>query len=596
MQPNFSSKTLWQELKGLARLWPYLRPYRLLIVWGALLVPIISFLQSWRPFIMRRAVDDGITPGNYSVLINTAILFSIAVIFEYGARSAQSFFTALATHRMVRDLRSKLVTHVLRLPASFHDKNMSGALVTRSTSDFDNLNESLNQGVLTAIIDFAVLLGCVIGMYLLDAKLATAMVVLLPLVGWLIVTFSKMLKSLMLATRKCLAELNGFAQECLFAHSTIKLLNASGDVTKRFDNLGKNFRDLQMKSVIIDAFLFSLLDGIAAISIGIIFWIVAVYVFELEANGITAGLLIAFAQYAQQVFEPLKQLGNKVAMLQGAFTAIDRIFGLLDEREEVSGAMAPQNLKGHVRFEDVSFAYQSDRLILKNLSFDLPAGTSTALVGATGSGKSSTIKLLTKMYSGYTGRIFMDQFELAEVDNQQLRKLIGIVPQDIALFKGSVAFNISLGHPDVSPDQIKEAAALVGADKFIEQLPQKYDSNINEQGSNLSHGQRQLIAFARALARQPSLIILDEATSSIDPDSEQLIQTATEKLLKDRSVIIIAHRLSTIQRCDRILVLQDGQIVESGNHTELRKAGGAYAKLQAKLAKGESLEPDAART
>ena len=579
-------KTLLQEFKQLAKLWPYLKSDKTLLFWGVFFIPIIAFLLSWRPIIMRYAIDDGITQKNFSILWQAAALFCGMILFEYITRSIQSYCTALATHRMVKKLRTTLVKHVLHMPASFHDKNMSGALVTRSTSDFDNLSESLNQGVLTAIIDLAVLIGCAIGMYTLDAKLATAVIVLLPLMFWLIAIFSKALKATMLAARQHLSQLNGFTQECLYSHTTIKLLSAQKDMTQRFQALGKKYRDVQMRSVIIDASLFALLDGIAAVSIGIIFWVVAINVFELEANGITAGLLIAFVQYAQQVFEPLKQLGSKIAMLQGSFTAIDRIFGLLEEEYHPSGTKKPTEVQGHVRFENITFAYAENPPVLKNISFDLAPGSSTALVGATGSGKTTTIKLLTRMYEGYQGHIYLDENELASIDHQHLRRSIGIVPQDITLFDGSVSFNIGLGRPDITQENIEQAATVVGADKFIQQLPQKFNHIIREQGGNLSHGQRQLIAFARALVGSPSLVILDEATSSVDPESETLIQTAIEKMLQGRSMIIIAHRLATIQRCNKILVFDHGEVVESGRHEELILTNGIYAQLHQKAKKG----------
>jgi ATP-binding cassette subfamily B multidrug efflux pump len=385
----------------------------------------------------------------------------------------------------------------------------------------------------------------------------------------------------MLLARVKIAALNAFTQECLYGSNTIKLLNAHRDSEQRFNKLAVEYRDAQMKSVVADAMLFALLDGVSSITIGIVLWF-AVTRFNGEAL-ISAGVMIAFVQYVQNLFDPLKQLGNKIAMLQGAFTAIERIFGIFETKDFVQGAASVGSIQGSLVFDKVSFQYLANSKTLKDVSFQLQAGQSLAIVGATGSGKSTIIKLISKLYGGYEGSITIDGLDLRQLDGQQLRRQIAIVPQDIVIFQGSIAFNINLGDEQVNLERVVAAARFVGADRFIEQLPGGYDFLVREGGDNLSQGQRQLLAFARAIAKDPRIMILDEATSSVDPASEGLIQEAIERIFSGRTLIVIAHRLSTIRKCDQILVLDHGEVVETGSHEQLLSHKGRYYDLHQKL-------------
>jgi ATP-binding cassette subfamily B protein len=337
-----------------------------------------------------------------------------------------------------------------------------------------------------------------------------------------------------------------------------------------------------MKSVVADAVLFALLDGVSSITIGIILWLAVTEVYG--SSALSAGLMIAFVQYVQNLFDPLKQLGNKIAMLQGAFTAIDRIFGIFETRDFVSGDRQVEALQGTVEFKGVSFEYLQGSKTLRDVSFRLRQGQSLAIVGATGSGKSTIIKLLSKLYDGYKGSITIDGLDLQQLNGQELRRHIAIVPQDIVIFQGTVAFNIGLGDEQTDLERIKSAAHFVGADRFIEQLPLGYDFIVREGGDNLSQGQRQLLAFARAIAKNPRIMILDEATSSVDPASEALIQQAIERIFTGRTLIVIAHRLSTIRKCKQILVLDQGEVMEVGSHDELLAKHGRYFDLHQKMA------------
>jgi ATP-binding cassette subfamily B protein len=424
-----------------------------------------------------------------------------------------------------------------------------------------------------------VLVGCIAGMFILSPKLAITAVFILPVMTWVVLWFSKKLNESMLSSRKNLAALNGFTQEALTSLNAVKLLNAEAGVTRRYGTLNNAYRDAQLENVYYDSLMFAAIDGISSITLGIVLFI------AIKATGLaedlTAGVMVAFVQYVQQLFEPLKQLGSKMAMLQGAFTSMERIFGLLDRQDHVQGDQ-PASWNGAVNlsFEQVTFAYQAEHQpVLRSVSFDLPAGTSLAIVGSTGSGKSTVVKLLTKLYDGYTGQIRIDGQSIANQTPESVRSRMGVVPQDIVLFEGSVAFNIGMNRPGVTMDEIRAAAATVGADSFIRQFPGGYDFQIKEGGANLSHGQRQVLVFARALIGQPPLLILDEATSSIDPESEALIQEATAKLLKERTVIVIAHRLATIKSCTNVLVLEHGMVREYGTPATLAAAGGRFSEL-----------------
>lgn len=576
--------TLLRDFVRLKKLWPYLQTQKPLIATSALLIPIISGLQLSFPLVLKNTIDQGILGGNLGALAQGSAVYLAIVLIEYLVRACQSICSSVAVHRMIRDLRMHLIAHVLRLKCAFHDRSMSGALVTRATGDFDNLSESLNMGVLTSVVDIAVLIGCLAGMFALDWRLALLALAILPFVWGIVHWFSSALKSSMMKARVEIAALNGFTQEALYGNATIKLLTAESSARGIYHKLNERYRKAQMGSVILDAMMFSVLDGIAAVTIGLILWVAVTragfITSPIATQTITAGLLVAFVQYVQQLFEPLKQLGNKIAMLQGAFTAVERIFGLLDDHQLIQGDRTATQLTGRVEFDQVRFSYdRNSQPVLDQINFILPAGQSMAIVGPTGSGKSTLIKILTKLYDNYDGHIYLDGQDLAHLNPQALRRHLAVVPQDIVLFDGDLMFNISLGDPTITAEHVMHTLHEIGADDLLASLPNGLHSEIREQGANLSHGQRQLIAFARALVKKPSIVILDEATSAIDPVSEEQLQRATQRLLHGRSVIVIAHRLSTIRQCDQIIVMQAGQIVESGKHNELLALQGSYHKL-----------------
>jgi len=587
---GLSQKEVIRDFKGLKRLWPFLREERVRILLAATLIPIISVLQMAQPLLLKSTIDRGISAGETSWLQWGAGFFFLAVLGEYASRSGQRWISVLVVQRMIFQLRMKLVGHVLGLPARFHDRSLSGTLVTRATSDFDGLSDSLNQGVLTSAVDLVVLVGVVLGLFSLDWRFALLVLSLLPILGLFISTFSTALKRAITQARSRLAQLNAFSQECLHGLKTVKLLNAQAHAEAQHQGLTEEYRKAQMKSVVLDAVMFAMIDGLSSITLGFVFWFAAQSFFTLD--GLTPGVLIALVAFIQQLFEPLKQLGSKMALMQGAFTAIDRIFRILEEKDHIQGEIAPPpRLKGHLVAKNLSFAYHQPNEekdppeVLQDVDFDLPPGQSLAIVGRTGSGKSSLVRILTKLYDGYKGQLQIDHQELRTLQAETYRARIGMVPQEIALFEGSIGFNISLHRPGIDEKAIRSAAQTVGAHSFIEALPGQYDFILKEQGSNLSQGQRQLIAFARALVGDPCLVVLDEATSSVDPQSEQIIQEAIPRILDHRSAIIIAHRLSTIEKCDQILVIEKGRVAQRGTHQELLEdPHGPYGLLHRSLA------------
>ncbi len=570
---------IWSDVKELRRLWPYLRKNKKLLLIAAGLIPIISLTQTSMPLLIKWIVDNGIMAKDESVLLWGCLAGLGLIIIEYIVRAVQTLSAAKSVHQMIQGMRDHLVAHIMKLSARFHDRNLSGALTTRATSDFDNLSEALNMGVLNSIVDISVLIGAIIGLLLLNWQLALCALMILPIVVLIVTRASKILKQTMLAARVKIAALNGFTQECLYGSTTIKLLTAENHAEAHFDKLSTDYRNAQMKSVVIDATLFALLDGISSITIGIILWFAVTQIYG-ENSLLTVGIMIAFIQYIQNLFEPLKQLGNKIAMLQGAFTSLDRIFGILDQKDFIEGDNNISSLNHDIKVDHLNFSYHKDgQMILNDISFELKTGQSLALVGRTGSGKSTIIKLISKLYDRYEGSIHFGDKDLRTIDGESLRRSLAIVPQSIVLFEGSILFNITLDLPGLDRKSAEEAAKLVGLHNYVNSLPDGYNHIINEDGGNLSQGQKQLVVFARALVKKPDLIILDEATSSVDPASERLIQSAINRMMKGRTVIIIAHRLSTIQSCDNIIYLSYGKIIEQGSHQSLIQKGGSYYEL-----------------
>jgi len=556
------------------------------------------------PYLTKVAVDDFIVPayevGNlapyWDGLLNLVFISVGAVVLGYLADAFYVSLTQKTGQRLIADMRKLVYRRTLRLPRSYFDRHPVGSILTRVTTDMEALMESLRNGILTMIIDFIKVAGYLGMMFWLDWKLTLLVLLILPIMMVLLRFFQGRVRAAFLSSRQALSEATGYLQEMLSGMKTVQLYGAEKMAVERFRKRNHQFYTAQNVSNFYDAILYSLVEGVTSLALALILWYSAG---EVMAGLITLGVLVAFMEYIQRLFMPVREFTQQLAVMQRAMAALDHV-GILvatpldpsenapdplddDEATDRTTGLAGDRFES-LEFKDVRFKYLDDGPdILKGISFKLQRGQTLAIVGSTGSGKSTVIKLLTRAYSGYEGSIMLNGHELRTLGADDLAPLISMVHQGVFLFGGSLSFNISMGRPSIGPDQVKQAARYVSAEPFILRQQQGYDTQVNQGGVNLSAGQGQLVSFARAVAAHTDLIMLDEATSSVDSMTEHLIQEAVGKLYQDKTVIAIAHRLSTIRASNTILVMEQGQIVESGNHDELMAMGGIYTRLVGEL-------------
>jgi len=563
------------------RLWTYVRPYKP-IFWGAVLLsPLCQVLSLVQPYLLKLGIDGYVMRGDVEGLRTLALLFAGAIAGEFVSQYWQQYLTTMVAQRSLADLRVALFARLQRFPVSFFDQNPVGRVVSRLTTDVDVLQEMFTAGAMTIVLDVLRLLGIVGFMLWINWRVALASLALFPVMVLAVDFFRRMARRTYRQIRERIGRVNGFLQEAISGMSVIALSAAEERTFREFDHLNDEHRQANHLSNRLEAALFSLVEAVSTVSI-------AIMLFEggrLRARGVVEiGTVVAFIQYIQQFFVPIRDFSAKYAVMQSSMTAAERIFALLDMEVEEAPARprVPARVRGEIVFDHVWFAYRDEagvpNWVLRDVSFRVEAGERVAIVGATGSGKTTLIKLLDRLYDVQQGRILIDGIDVREWDRQALRRRIAVVLQDVFLFSGSVEANLTLGRDDIGRAAVEAAATHVNADRFIRRLG-GYDAAVRERGSNLSTGQRQLIAFARALAHDPTILILDEATSSVDPETEWLIQDALAKLLEGRTALIIAHRLSTIENADRILVLHKGELREQGTHAELLARGGVYARL-----------------
>lgn len=567
------------DAKLMKRLLVYVKPYKKYVVLAIILNIVVAALGPLRPYLTKVAVDDFIAHSDYNGLIIISLLLVGVLLFQSGIQYFLTYYTQLMGQKIIYDLRVQIFSHIQKLALRFFDKTPIGRLVTRTTNDVEALNELFSSGIVMVFSDIFIILWILIFMFFMSWDLSLVTLAVLPILIYATFLFRRKVRETYRDVRFHLARLNSYMQEHVTGMSIVQIFTKEKDELKKFSGINADHRKANIASIFYYAVFFPVVEILSSLAIALIIWYGGG---EVVQNAMTIGVLFAFIQYTEMFFRPIRDLSEKYNIMQTAMASSERIFKLLDNKTVIKNPDHPKelkNIKGEIEFKDVWFSYNPEEYVLKNVSLKINPGESVALVGHTGAGKTSIINILTRFYDIQKGQILFDGYDITEIDKRDLRKFISIVLQDVVLFSGTIKSNISLNSPDITDEKIIEAARIVGADKFIEKLPNKYDEEVKEKGATLSVGQKQLISFARALAYNPQVLILDEATSSIDTESEILIQQAIEKLLVGRTSIIVAHRLSTVQNADKIVVLHKGEIREVGTHQDLLAKQGIYYKL-----------------
>ena len=561
------------------RLLKYLKPYRGWIFLAIVLTIGVSLSTTVRPYLTKIAIDNYIVHKDPVGLRNIILILFGTLVVQGLLQYTMTYLTQWVGQKTIFDLRMELFDHLQKLAMKFFDKNPVGRLVTRLTNDIEVLNEMFSSGIVMVFADVFTIAGILIFMFSLSWQLSLiSLSVIIPL-AYATLVFRKKVRVAYRDVRLFLARMNAFLQEHISGILVVKIFNKEEKTMKSFEEINLDHTKANLRSVFYYSIFFPVVEFIGAISAALIIWYGGGQVIH---QALTIGILISFLQYAEMFFRPIRDLSEKYNIMQTAMASSERIFKLLDQNVFISDPERPAELadvRGKIEFRDVSFAYVDEQYVLKNLSFSIKPGEKVAFVGATGAGKTSIMNLLCRFYDVQKGEILLDGVNVKDITKENLRRNIGLVIQDIFLFSGSIEDNINLGNDGISFEKVRQSARIIGIEKFIERLPEKYEQNVKERGVTLSQGQRQLITFARALAFDPKILILDEATSSVDTHSEILIQQAIDKLMQGRTSIIIAHRLSTIQKCDKIIVMHKGEIRETGTHHQLLELGGIYSKL-----------------
>lgn len=566
------------DLQTLKRLYAFVTPYKRIFYFIVILTLASAILAAIRPFMIQYTVDNDIMEGDMAGLNRMFIWLGVTLVFHALVQYLHTYYSGWLGQHIVRDIRVLLYRHILKLRLKFYDRTPIGTLVTRNVSDVEQLSDVFSEGLAAMSGDVLQLVFILGYMLYLDWKLTLISLATFPLLFVSTYIFKEKVKVSFQEVRTAVANLNAFVQEHLTGMNIVQIFNNEEREEKKFQKINQEHTQAQIRGVLYYSIYFPVAEVIGATGIGLLVWYGARGVIDEQ---VTLGTLIAFIMYIGMFFRPIRQIADRFNTLQLGVVSTERIVRLLDSDELIAdtGSYAPATIRGEVHFDHVWFAYNKDEYVLRDVSFEVQAGQTVALVGATGAGKTSVINLLSRFYEINKGTIRVDGVDLKDFNLDVLRRHIGVVLQDVFLFSGSIADNITLGNRHITREQIRAAAEMVGADKFIDRLPGGLDYKVMERGATLSVGQRQLISFVRAMVYDPKIIILDEATSSVDTETEELIRFAIERLMEGRTSIVIAHRLSTIQRADKIIVMDRGEIKESGTHEELLQHGGYYAQL-----------------
>jgi len=566
----------------LAQLWPYLAPdrWRFLAALGC--VPIVAALGVAQPLLMKEAIDEHVVAGVADGLLGIALAYLAVVLAAFVAETAYTLLLSWAAENSILRLRRALFRQILGLAQRFFERQPTGQILTRVTSDVDALSEALSAGSVSLVLDVVNMLAVVGAMLWLDPHLTGILLLVGPPVAAVIDFFRRRMRVYFAEIRDALASLNAYTAERLAGVEVLQLFGQEARAQERFRILDDRHRVANIRNNVYDAGLYAFIDGIASVCVALMLWYGAREV-GLQADGVTVGLVVAFVDYLDRLFRPLREVSGKITFIQRADTALEKIFWLLGVEERIGGGSTSlPDPRGELRVAGVSFRYRPEAPdVLHDVSFEVRPGEVVALVGRTGSGKSTLVRLLGRVHDGYRGSITVDDVELAAIAPASARRTVGIVRQEVQLFSQSLRFNVTLGDPGLDPTRVAEAVALSNLDAIAARHPDGLDHPVRDRGANLSAGEAQIIALARTLARDPAVVILDEATASVDPLSERLLQEAMDRVFARKTCLVVAHRLSTIVRADRIVVLDQGRVVEVGDHAELLARGGAYAQLYA---------------
>lgn len=566
------------DLSILKRLFVYARPYLGVFYFIVFLTIALSILGPVRPMIIQRTIDENVAAGDYPGLVNMILLLVSLLVGQAIVQYLHTYYSGWLGQNIIKDIRIKLFRHIQSLRLKFFDKTPIGRLVTRNVSDIETLAEVFSTGIAGILADVLQLVVILAAMLWLNWKLTLVSLSLLPILILATYIFKEKIKVAFNEVRTAVSNLNSFVQEHITGMNIVQIFNSEDRELEKFKEINKEHRKANINSVLYYAIYFPVAEVIQAAGVGLIVWYGGG---QLIQGTIEFGMLIAFILYLQMFFRPIRMIADRFNTLQMGVVSSKRILDLLDNTDHITdnGNYKADKIAGKVKFENVWFAYNEEDWVLRDISFSVNSGETIALVGATGAGKTSVINLLSRFYEINKGSIYVEDKDIREYDLGNLRSHVAVVLQDVFLFSDTIYNNITLKNPNISKERVREAAELVGALPFIEKLPGGFDYNVMERGSTLSVGQRQLISFVRALVYDPKIIVLDEATSSVDTETEELIQNAIQKLMYGRTSIVIAHRLSTIQNADQIIVLDKGEIVETGNHEALLEKNGYYAQL-----------------